>query len=167
MLVKIAPLCSRSGNPEDAVQNQTVVFRLSTAAGAARPHKRSKKCPFLIAHQTTNQISLPSERELESRFNRFVNPLCQQNLVNQVRELQRLLGKKTLETEILKEALEQSQGQKNICCTRSRFPDRPGRKGFQNEACLRHPARCPLEHCRTPQGTLSQAQDWAQSFAGR
>ena len=80
MLVKIAPLCSRSGNPEDAVQNQTVVFRLSTAAGAARPHKRSKKCPFLIAHQTTNQISLPSERELESRFNRFGNPLCQQNL---------------------------------------------------------------------------------------
>jgi len=34
------------------------------------------------------------------------------SLVNQVRELQRLLGKKTLETEILKEALEQSQGQK-------------------------------------------------------
>lgn len=34
------------------------------------------------------------------------------SLVNQVRELQRLLGKKTLETEILKEALELSQGQK-------------------------------------------------------
>ena len=78
-------------------------------------------------------------------------------LVNQVRELQRLLGKKTLETEILKEALEQSQGQKNICCTRSHIPrelvqHRSGRKEVQNEDRLRHPACCPLEHCRTPQG---------------
>ena len=57
-----------------------MVFRLWSDAGAARAHKRSKKCLFLITHQTTNQISLPSERELESRFDRFGHPLCQQNL---------------------------------------------------------------------------------------
>ena len=78
--IQIAPLCSRSGNPEDAIQNQTVVFRLWSAAGAVRAYKRSKKSPFLITHQTTNQISLPSEGELESRFDRFGHPLCQQNL---------------------------------------------------------------------------------------
>ena len=44
------------------------------------------------------------------------------SLVNQVRELQRLLGKKTLETEILKEALEQSQGQKKHLLHSLSFP---------------------------------------------
>jgi hypothetical protein len=36
----------------------------------------------------------------------------------QIRELHRLLGKKTLETEILKEALEVAAGPKNPCCAR-------------------------------------------------
>ena len=44
------------------------------------------------------------------------------SLVNQVRELQRLLGKKTLETEIFKEALEQSQGQKKHLLHSLSFP---------------------------------------------
>jgi transposase-like protein len=37
-------------------------------------------------------------------------------LQNQVKELQRLLGKKTMKGEILKEALEIATGPKNICC---------------------------------------------------
>lgn len=37
----------------------------------------------------------------------------------QVKELQRLLGKKTMEGEILKEALELANGQKNACCIQS------------------------------------------------
>jgi transposase len=40
----------------------------------------------------------------------------------QLREMQRLLGKKTMEAEILKEALELASGQKNISCARSRCP---------------------------------------------
>src|SRR6516225_9950495 len=41
-------------------------------------------------------------------------------LQNQVRELHRLLGKKTLEAEILKDALEHATGQKNNCgCRRA------------------------------------------------
>jgi transposase len=60
----------------------------------------------------------------------------------QVKELQRLLGKKTMETEILKEALEIAGGPKNICCARSLF-----RGAFWNEDRLRN-SRCrPLE-CR-------------------
>ena len=42
------------------------------------------------------------------------------SLQSQVKELQRLLGKKTMEGEILKEALEIASGQKNTCCARSR-----------------------------------------------
>ena len=37
----------------------------------------------------------------------------------QLREMQRLLGKKTMEAEILKVALELASGQKNISCGRS------------------------------------------------
>ncbi|AOG12786.1 transposase family protein (plasmid) [Agrobacterium sp. RAC06] len=40
-------------------------------------------------------------------------------LQNQVKELQRLLGKKTMEGETLKEALEIASGSKNTCCARS------------------------------------------------
>jgi transposase len=54
-------------------------------------------------------------------------------LQNQVRELHRLLGKKTLETEILKEALEHAPGSKNSygCRRRCRrtVPDEDRRKG--------------------------------------
>ena len=41
-------------------------------------------------------------------------------LQNQVRELHRLLGKKTLQAEILKEALEHATGSKNSCGCRRR-----------------------------------------------
>lgn len=40
-------------------------------------------------------------------------------LQNQVKELQRLLGKQTMEGETLKEALEIASGSKNTCCARS------------------------------------------------
>ena len=54
-------------------------------------------------------------------------------LHNQVRELHRLLGKKTLEAEILKEALEHATGSKNSCGCRRRcrmmVPDEDRRRG--------------------------------------
>src|SRR5262249_17391604 len=49
-------------------------------------------------------------------------------LQSQVRELQRLLGKKTLEAEILKEALEHATGSKNSCGCRRR-----GRRTVRDE----------------------------------
>jgi len=54
---------------------------------------------------------------------------------NQVRELQRLSGKNTLEAEILKEALSRSPpGQKSSCCARCRGP-----RAVRDERGLRHP----------------------------
>jgi transposase len=50
------------------------------------------------------------------------------SLQGQIRELHRLLGKKTMEAEILKEALEVSAGSKNTYCGRCR-----GRRTVRNE----------------------------------
>jgi len=69
------------------------------------------------------------------------------SLQGQIRELQRLLGKKTMEAEILKEALEVSAGSKNICCGRCR-----GRRTVRNEDRLRSVERRALEHLRQGQG---------------
>ena len=43
-------------------------------------------------------------------------------LQSQLREMQRLLGKKTMEAEILREALESPAAKKNISCARSLLP---------------------------------------------
>lgn len=60
-----------------------------------------------------------------------------------MKELQRLLGKKTMESEILKEALEIAGGPKNGCCARSLFQG-----GFWNEDRLRNYGCRPLEYRR-------------------
>jgi transposase len=61
-------------------------------------------------------------------------------LQNQIRELHRLLGKKTLEAEILKEALEQATGSKK----RLRLP-RCRRRTIRDEGRGRSDRRVPLE----------------------
>jgi len=66
------------------------------------------------------------------------------SLQGQVRELQRLLGKKTMEAEILKEALEFLAGsKKNIYCGRCR-----GRRRVRDEDRLQSAGRRALEHHR-------------------
>jgi transposase len=71
----------------------------------------------------------------------------------QIRELQRLLGKKTLEAEILKEALEIATESKNEHCGRCRCPGT-----VRDEGHMRDNRRHPLE-CRGAGGrALSQAQ---------
>ena len=63
-------------------------------------------------------------------------------LQHQVRELQRLLGKKTLEDEVLRDALELAPP-KNGCC------GRPCRRGTTcREGDLRYPRRGPFQSCR-------------------
>ena len=59
-------------------------------------------------------------------------------LQDQVRELHRLLGKKTMESEILKEALEVSAGSKNICCARSPRPTKDGQRRMANGESARN-----------------------------
>jgi hypothetical protein len=70
----------------------------------------------------------------------------------QLRDAQRLLGKKTMEAEILKEALDIAGGQKNIGCARSLRP-----RGISDEGGLRRPGRFPLEHRGPPPGSSRQA----------
>src|SRR5499427_4720797 len=75
-------------------------------------------------------------------------------LQNQVRELHRLLGKKTLEAEILKEALEHATGSKNNCgCRRRR------RRTVPDEDCGGH-RRLPLQSCGPSTGTVQEANRW-------
>src|ERR1039457_3915722 len=76
MLVQIAPRDTRSRDPENTIQNKAVVPWTPPAAGTALNHERLKTRPFLVAHQTSNQDSLP-ESYLESEITRVENPLCQ------------------------------------------------------------------------------------------
>lgn len=59
MLVQIAPRDTRSGDPENTIQNKAMVPWSAPAASAALNHERLKTGPFLVAHQTTNQDNLP------------------------------------------------------------------------------------------------------------
>jgi hypothetical protein len=68
MLMQVAPRDTRSRNPENPIQNKTVVPRPSPAPGATLNHKRLKTGPFFVAHQTTHQGSLPKSY-LESEIN--------------------------------------------------------------------------------------------------
>ena len=70
----------------------------------------------------------------------------------QLRDAQRLLGKKTTEAEILKEALDIAGGQKNICCAHSPRP-----RTLPDEGGLRSPRRFPIQHRGQLQGSSRQA----------
>ena len=62
-------------------------------------------------------------------------------LERRVRDLERLLGRKTMEVEILKEALDLARAKNRRCCCR------PGaiRSAVRDEGRLRHPGRGPLQ----------------------
>jgi hypothetical protein len=59
MLMKIAPRDTSSRNPEYAIQNKAMVPRAPTAPRTSFDHERLKAAPFFVAHQTTDQGSLP------------------------------------------------------------------------------------------------------------
>src|SRR5262245_38676673 len=84
-------------------------------------------------------------------------------LQNQVRELHRLLAKKTLEAEILKEALASTpQGQKNNCgCRRRR------RRTVPDEDRGRGNRRLPLQSCAPSTGTVQEANRSAPASGRR
>ena len=64
-------------------------------------------------------------------------------LEERVRELERLLGRKTVEVEILKDALELARAKNRSCCRARRFPEIPGETG------QREPRRGALEPPQT------------------
>src|SRR5262249_6920820 len=65
-------------------------------------------------------------------------------LEERVRELERLLGRKTMEVEILKEALERARAKNRPCCRTRRFPKISG------EDDQRGPRRRAFQRHRTP-----------------
>ena len=80
MLVQITPRDTRARDPENTIQNKPMVPWTPPTTCAPLNHERLKTGPFLVAHQTTNQDSLP-QSYLESEITRVENPLCQHVLV--------------------------------------------------------------------------------------
>jgi transposase len=72
-------------------------------------------------------------------------------LEERVRDLERLLGRKTMEVEILKEALELARAKNRCCCRALRRWTVPDEDGH------RHAGARPLEHRRACQGRAPEA----------
>ncbi len=80
-------------------------------------------------------------------------------LEEKVRELERLLGRKTMEVEILKEALDLARSKKGPCDRPLRCRTLPDEDGRQNTGSR------PLEPCRPDQRRLTKT--WLSGPAGR
>jgi hypothetical protein len=59
MLMQVAPRDTRSRNPEYAIQNKTMVLRAPATPRTPFDHEWLKAAPFFVAHQTSDQNSLP------------------------------------------------------------------------------------------------------------
>ena len=59
MLVQVAPCDAGPRNPEYAIQNKAMVPGASATPRTSFDHERLKTAPFFVAHQTTDQGSLP------------------------------------------------------------------------------------------------------------
>nr|UVY99536.1 hypothetical protein K4M20_00263 [Agrobacterium fabrum]UVY99544.1 hypothetical protein K4M20_00271 [Agrobacterium fabrum]UVY99955.1 hypothetical protein K4M19_00265 [Agrobacterium fabrum]UVY99964.1 hypothetical protein K4M19_00274 [Agrobacterium fabrum] len=81
-------------------------------------------------------------------------------LQNQVKELQRLLGKKTMEGEILKEALDIATGPKNTCCARCHC-----RREVPDDGRVRDFWCCPVKHGGAGE-TASFQSPWSAAVCG-
>jgi superfamily I DNA/RNA helicase len=86
MLVQIAPGNAGPRDPENPIQNKSMIPRTPPAARTALDHERLKTRPFLVAHQTPDQDGLPKSH-LESDTAPLGNPLCQHVLNPDVERL--------------------------------------------------------------------------------
>lgn len=59
MLMQVAPRHTRPGNPEYAIENKAMIPRATATPCASLDHERLKALPLFVAHQTTDQGSLP------------------------------------------------------------------------------------------------------------
>ena len=76
MLMQVAPGNAGSRNPENPIQNKAMISRTAPAPRTALDHEGLKTGPFLVAHQSPDQDSLPKSH-LESDTRPLGNPLCQ------------------------------------------------------------------------------------------
>ena len=83
MFVQVAPGNTSARNPENPIQNKTMISRATTTARTALDHERLKTRPFLVTHQTPDQDGLPKSH-LESDTHPLGNPFCQHLLAHWV-----------------------------------------------------------------------------------
>ena len=84
MLMQVAPGNAGSRNPENPIQNKAMISRTAPAPRTALDHEGLKTGPFLVAHQSPDQDSLPKSH-LESDTRPLGNPLCQHFLAIVIR----------------------------------------------------------------------------------
>jgi hypothetical protein len=76
MFVQVAPRDTGPRNPEDPIQNKTMIPWTAAAAGTTLDHERLQARPFRIAQQASDQGSV-LKSHLESDTTAVGNPLCQ------------------------------------------------------------------------------------------
>jgi hypothetical protein len=84
MFVQVAPRDTGPRNPENPIQNKTMIPRTPAAAGTTLDHERLQARPFRIAQQASDQGSL-LKSHIESDTTAVGNPLCQHVLALQLR----------------------------------------------------------------------------------
>lgn len=78
--VEVTPGSACAGDPEDRIEDRSMILRTPAAPRALAHQKRREDRPLLIRHQTTNHDRSPAKSSLESDRSRFGNPLCQHRL---------------------------------------------------------------------------------------
>ena len=61
MFMQIAPGNTCPCDPENSIQNKAMISRTPPASRTALDHERLKTSPFIVAHQTSDQSSLPKD----------------------------------------------------------------------------------------------------------
>jgi hypothetical protein len=77
LLGKVTPRRTRPRDPENAIQNKTMVLGFAPVRGADAQDEAFVKRPFLVRHQVSCQAGLHRRYQLESHPARPVNPFCQ------------------------------------------------------------------------------------------
>ena len=89
---QVPPGGARAGNPENPIENKTVVNRFAPVRSADRQDKTFKERPLLVRHQVSCQAGLHRRYQLESRLRLGVNPFCQHDLDAVSVQLQKIPG---------------------------------------------------------------------------
>ena len=77
---QVTPRRPGARDPEDAIQNQPMILRGTTATAPDCSDECLEKHPLVVRHQVSRQDNLQSQSYLESDTGALGNPVCQQNL---------------------------------------------------------------------------------------
>src|SRR5690606_5354577 len=81
---QVAPRRTSPCDPENAIQNKTMVRRLAPVRMPDGSDEALKESPFVVGHQVACQAHLLRREQLESQRARRWNPFCQHHLVSHV-----------------------------------------------------------------------------------